>query len=232
LSTVVFTSNCYTPRYKHSICIHKTHSVYYNLYYIFIGKRGSGGSGGSIFINCARFKGFGTISVDGGNSAGAQAKCHGGGGGAGRIAIHHETGKQLFSGKITAYGGLSESECGGAGTILYKDKTASTNTLVVDNNNRCWPMNARIDFSKLDDINRGKDSAKTYIFDVDASTHDHVFEEIILSGRANLALFRRNIDTFKQTILVKKTSGDKSGIMHVGNLQVWQSIMSSCSTKR
>ena len=81
------------------------------------------------------------------------------------------------TGSVTAYGGRSGVECGGAGTILYKDTTNDTNYLIADNDNRCEPLNSRIDFASLDDLNRGADSSRTYIFDVDGS-HNHRFEEV------------------------------------------------------
>lgn len=45
-----------------------------------------------------------------------------------------------------------------------------------------------------------------------------LFQEVHLSGQAQLALYRAHGDIYKQKITVKKTSGDKSGIWHVGKL--------------
>ena len=41
-----------------------------------------------------------------------------------------------------------------------------------------------------------------------------------LSGGAHVALHRRNIDTFTQTVEIKKTGGDKKGLWHVGPNQI------------
>ena len=40
-----------------------------------------------------------------------------------------------------------------------------------------------------------------------------------LSGGAELALHRRNIDTFEQTVRIRKSVGDKKGLFHVGPKQ-------------
>ena len=40
-----------------------------------------------------------------------------------------------------------------------------------------------------------------------------------LSGEAQLALHRRNIDNFQQTVRIKETVGDKKGLFHVGPQQ-------------
>jgi hypothetical protein len=42
------------------------------------------------------------------------------------------------------------------------------------------------------------------------------FQEVHLSGQAQLALYRVNGQTFTQSITVNKTVGDKSGMWHVG----------------
>ena len=44
-------------------------------------------------------------------------------------------------------------------------------------------------------------------------------QELTLSGQAQLALHRRNIDTFAQTVTIHKTVGDKSGLFHIGPQQ-------------
>lgn len=40
-----------------------------------------------------------------------------------------------------------------------------------------------------------------------------------MSGLAQLALHRRNIDTFEQTVRIRKTVGDKKGLFHIGPQQ-------------
>ena len=44
-------------------------------------------------------------------------------------------------------------------------------------------------------------------------------QELTLSGKAQLALHRRNIDDFAQTVTIHKTVGDKSGLFHIGPQQ-------------
>ena len=51
------------------------------------------------------------------------------------------------------------------------------NTLIVDNNDICEPLRSRIEYSALDDLNRGQDSSRTYIFDIDG-VHTHTFGEV------------------------------------------------------
>lgn len=95
---------------------------------------GGGGSGGSVLIEAGALTGTGVISADGGNGNG-----QGGGGGGGRIAIKYTSG--MFTGRISAFGGLGGIP-GGAGTVYMKpasgavrviannDGRAGTNTLV------------------------------------------------------------------------------------------------------
>ena len=185
------------------------------------GGRGGGGSGGSVFIRGDTIIGSGYIKVDGGSvTVGGEEKCPGGGGAGGRVAIHHAEDQNLFTGTVTAFGGHSNHECGGAGTVLFKDTTNDLNSLFIDNENRCTPLSNRINFADLDDLHKGEDSYRTYISDTSDSEHEHSFAELGLSGGAMLALYRRNIDTFDQTISVAKTSGDKSGTFHIGPQQV------------
>lgn len=89
---------------------------------------------------------------------------------------------------------------------------------MVDNNNLCSPREPKIDFGILGDVHRGEHSFHTWLYDP-AGSHTHNFSQIYLSGRAHLALHRRNIDSFTQTIIIAKTSGDKSGMFHIGPQQ-------------
>lgn len=89
---------------------------------------------------------------------------------------------------------------------------------MVDNNNLCSPREPKIDFGILGDIHRGEHSFHTWLYDPTGS-HTHNFSQIYLSGRAHLALHRRNIDSFTQNVIIAKTSGDKSGMFHIGPQQ-------------
>lgn len=184
------------------------------------GERGGGGSGGSVKLQTKSFLGSGSISANGGSSSGVTHQCPGGGGGGGRVVINHSWGWNTFTGRVRSVGGASKMECGGAGTVLYKDTTNGTYSLVVNNDFKCTPLRKRIDYSKLADDSRGTDSCRTYLFDPSATTHSHTFSEVDMNGEATVAFFRRNVDTFEQVITVEKTSGDKSGILNIGPLQV------------
>ena len=176
------------------------------------GSRGGGGSGGSVYIRTTVFQGQGRVLVRGGNGGGV-----GGGGGGGRIAIWYE--QSEFTGSAVAHGGTSDVECGGAGTILWRSTTTNYNRLVVNNYDKCTPLIQRVDYSSLNDTRRGRDSFHTWLFD-SGNNHSHTFDEIELSGRAHLALYRQNSDDFDQTLYIGKTLGDKTGILHIGPQQV------------
>ncbi|MCK5590512.1 MAG: hypothetical protein KAI72_01030, partial [Candidatus Pacebacteria bacterium] len=89
---------------------------------------GSGGSGGSIWIDTGVFAGDGTFSVNGGNGVNSG---HGGGGG-GRIAVHYTTDSSTVS--YQAYGGGPAGRYGGAGTIYTKSSSQTYGNLFVNNN--------------------------------------------------------------------------------------------------
>ena len=140
--------------------------------------RGGGGSGGSIYIETDGFRGLGSINANGGSATG-DTNCLGGGGAGGRIAIKQTT--NAFTGSVTAFGGTGY-ECGGAGTILYKDiqdDDSVLNRLIVDNDasRECEALEARIEYAELTDVNRGGDSYRTYIHDT-ADSHEHTFSEV------------------------------------------------------
>ena len=86
----------------------------------------------------------------------------------------------LSTGTTTAYGGTGH-ECGGAGTILYRDRDGSTlsNRLIVDNDasRDCVALDDRITYADLSDLSRGSDSFRTYIHDIDG-VHEHTFAEV------------------------------------------------------
>ncbi|MBU0982122.1 hypothetical protein KKC94_05530, partial [Patescibacteria group bacterium] len=83
-----------------------------------------GGSGGSVYLTTTgQISGTGTISADG--------KA---GGSGGRIAIYYAT--QTDSRTVHAYGAAYDANrYGGAGTVYFKDTTANTDELIIDNNN-------------------------------------------------------------------------------------------------
>ena len=142
------------------------------------GGRGGGGSGGSVYIETENFLGLGDINTNGGSASG-ETNCRGGGGAGGRAAITQRS--NTFTGTVTSFGGTGH-ECGGAGTILYRDRQdddSLLNRLIVDNDatRECEALEARIEYAELTDINRGSDSYRTYIHDVD-DVEQHSFSEV------------------------------------------------------
>ena len=93
-----------------------------------------GGAGGSIVIRALNFDGEGTVSVNGG-SCSSSASPYAGGGAGGRIAVYYN-GNFTFIGSFQSYGGTSQAERGGAGTVYTENnKNASLpyRTLRIDN---------------------------------------------------------------------------------------------------
>jgi hypothetical protein len=94
------------------------------------GTGGGGGAGGSLDLNVNGLTGSGAISANGGNGV----SNIGGGGGGGMIAINFQSASSsnLFTGLISAYGGMGATS-GGAGTIFIKTNSTGQATLIVDN---------------------------------------------------------------------------------------------------
>ncbi|KAK3576663.1 hypothetical protein CHS0354_004948 [Potamilus streckersoni] len=189
------------------------------------GAMAGGGAGGSIYIVTKEFHGEGVITVIGGSIAGG-ATCLGGGGGGGRVAIHYEM--STFGGSVYSHGGHGY-ECGGAGTVLWRQllNGGHSDRLFVDNKDLCVPKSSHIDWGILSDAHRGEHSFHTWLYDprnianivANNGTFTHEFNEIHLSGQAQLALHRRNIDSYKQFIVIHKTTGLKNGMFHIGQYQ-------------
>ena len=96
----------------------------------------AGGSGGSLRIDCGTLAGSGTISARGGSAVAKTTTNYGGGGG--RIYVSYSalnTPNPVDDGKITAYGGGTNSVSkGSAGTVVLEDKTAANGLTVLVNN--------------------------------------------------------------------------------------------------
>ncbi|CAH1775844.1 unnamed protein product, partial [Owenia fusiformis] len=91
-----------------------------------------GGSGGSLFIEAKILGGDGTIDASGGQGYDGSYSNHGGGGGAGRIALYYVDND--FVGAYIAAGGEggANSENGGPGTIYLHKLPRSETTLLID----------------------------------------------------------------------------------------------------
>ena len=136
------------------------------------GSRAGSGAGGSVWIQTGEFYGSGNIDVTGGDVP-TGGNCRGGGGAGGRVAIDYTADE--YTGTILSHGGKGY-ECGGAGTVIRKDKTTDKVKLLVDNNNICTPKDPRVDWAILSDTNRGQNPFFTWLYDQDETGHTHVFE--------------------------------------------------------
>lgn len=166
------------------------------------GPRAGGGAGGSIKINTTTLRGDGVLSVQGGPVADGSTTCLGGGGGGGRVAIYYTN--SYFDGEILSHGGGNGFECGGAGTVVWRNITDTGFKLIIDNKDKCQPLNSLIDFGILSDTHRGEHSFHTWLYDP-LGGHDHIFQAVSIAGSAQVALHRRNIDEFTQTVIIEKT---------------------------
>jgi hypothetical protein len=98
---------------------------------------GTGGAGGSIYLNGGAISGTGTLSSVGGVGTSAVI---GAGGGGGRIAIHATSLGGNFSGvsnqiaNLKAWGGTGGSRHASAGTIYLRNKANLYGDLIVNNN--------------------------------------------------------------------------------------------------
>ena len=93
-----------------------------------------GGAGGSIVIRALNFDGEGTVSVNGGSCFSSHSPYAGGGAG-GRIAVYYN-GNYTFIGSFQSYGGTSQAEWGGAGTVYTENNRNASRpyrTLRIDN---------------------------------------------------------------------------------------------------
>jgi uncharacterized repeat protein (TIGR01451 family) len=115
------------------------------------GGDGGGGSGGSIYITTDTFTGNGTILALGG--AGAWWLHPGGGGGGGRIAIYCTT--DSYTGTMSARGGASGYQYGGAGTIFTKSSAQAHGNLLVDNNSNAGAVTPVTGANEFDNITVG-----------------------------------------------------------------------------
>ena len=83
------------------------------------GNPSGAGAGGSIVIRAFNFDGEGYVTVNGG-SCSSSGTPYGGGGAGGRIAVYYN-GTYTFIGSFQSYGGASQAERGGAGTVYIEN---------------------------------------------------------------------------------------------------------------
>ena len=113
----------------------------------------------------------------------------------------------LFKGKYTAYGGVSNTESGGAGTIYirYGNESNSERHLLVDNRNQ-QPSNVYL--STANDTLR--DTGKTWL--IPANSDEIQLTKLVVKGRAHLAVSLKNVSAIK--IKTSLLEGDFTGQLH------------------
>ncbi|XP_076091252.1 uncharacterized protein LOC143063127 [Mytilus galloprovincialis] len=116
---------------------------------------------------------------------------------------------QFWQGKWTAYGGLTGSSPGGAGTIYLQDTITDVinRTLILDNHGQSV-IQSEISTYTLSGYEA--DPGRTWISD----NNTNHFENLRIKGKANLALHPSLTDPFQLKSL--KFEGDKTGVLHVG----------------
>ena len=131
----------------------------------------------------------------------------GGGGGGGRIAIYANK-IYNFRGTHTAYGGKSNTEYGGSGTIYVSsaNETGSIfSHLYIDNNNN-EPLATYI-------VNSLQDSGRTYIVHEAAHGINHYnFDHVTITGSGHLAY--TGIPGLNAALNINQLHGDLTGFLH------------------
>ena len=125
----------------------------------------------------------------------------------------------IFSGKYTAYGGTSNTESGGAGTIYikYGNESNTERHLLADNRNQ-QPVNVYL--SKTNDTLY--DTGKTWL--LPDSSDEIQLSKLAVKGRAHLAVSLKSVPSIK--IKASRLEGDFTGQLHASagvNLNVLQS---------
>lgn len=117
------------------------------------GSTSGAGSGGGIIINAKDITGTGIVRAAGGGSS------TNGAGGGGRIAIYYKTiAPDMVVTAVGGMGGISSvNNNGGAGTIYFKEETALSGDLIIDNGGTA----SREDLTPLRSIGRGQISSVT-----------------------------------------------------------------------
>jgi hypothetical protein len=113
------------------------------------------------------------------------------------------------------------------GTAIWKDHEEDGYSLVVDNKDTCIPLNTVIDFGILSDTHRGEFSFHTWLYDPDQNHHSHEFDAVTIAGSAHIALHRRSVGEFTQTMLIHKTCKQRFNVdcrSKCSLIDVWETI--------
>ncbi|KAH3816402.1 hypothetical protein DPMN_117918 [Dreissena polymorpha] len=184
-----------------------------------------GGAGGSIWITCEDIVGRGTIEANGGNGGGP-AGAAGGGGAGGRISVQC-TNIAKFNITMHAYGGVSNSETGGAGTAYLDSKfnngTLAYQKMTIDNNGHAYPRSSNYAEGNLRSLLNGEYGDISYAGGVTWLFHEALqyrFKELDVRGNAHVAILS---DTDNEVIDVRVDFlwGDRSGVLHAGKNQTF-----------
>jgi hypothetical protein len=191
-----------------------------------------GGAGGSVWLHCNEFDGYGMISADGGDG-GANVYKPGGGGAGGRVSMNYWTNNTAPGFRFTAIGG-GGFEAGGAGTSFIYNHGEEHRSLYVGNGGQ-MPINRKNHLHRYVAAITHKDasgnsldysakwlahhSGRTWILP-EAADHKHAgkkgefhFEELQIYGGANLAVI--NAANKKSSFHFQAMIGDRTGVVHV-----------------
>ncbi|XP_060557569.1 uncharacterized protein LOC132717977, partial [Ruditapes philippinarum] len=184
-----------------------------------------GGAGGAIWIICEEVVGHGTITAFGGNGGGVKGQA-GGGGAGGRISVQCDN-IHKFNITMRAYGGVSNSETGGAGTSYlearHENGTLYKKKLTVDNNGHAYPHAADYNAGFLRNLLNGEYKDITNTGGVTWLYHDKLaysFKELDVRGNAHVAILS---DTDNEVIDLRVDFlwGDRTGVLHAGKNQTF-----------
>ncbi|XP_033640829.1 uncharacterized protein LOC117301055 [Asterias rubens] len=198
-----------------------------------------GGSAGSIWMHCAKIKGYGTIATNGG--AGSSRS---GGGAGGRVALYFMQNDTANGFKYESHGGAPGIDCedcegGGPGTVFLYHLYHDHRTLFLENAGFV-PRTKAIDWDNLN-----KDGCRAWILPFSGShgfaggSNEFHFEELQIYDGAHMAVLATNgsqgnvnlIDELNNGLVVAPSRprlvtlffqhmiGDRSGTIHVGDLQ-------------
>jgi len=161
-----------------------------------------GGSGGSIVMHANNMRGYGDVTVNGGNGFATSSSRSGGGGAAGRIAVYFSSNK-TYSGSWQAHGGKpgnvirgyvspdTTTGYGGPGTMFFYHLVHKHTTLILNNNGH-GPDKDNNFIDNYDDLTH--DESRAWFLPshlehaLSGTSHSFYFDEIQVWGKAHFAV--------------------------------------------
>lgn len=170
------------------------------------GSNSGGGSGGSLFLECTNFTGYGSVNVIGGSGKGL-----GGGGSGGRIAIHIRF-RHKFSGSYLTYGG-SGNTYGASGTAYIQENARGPQyaDIKYDRETNSTQTTSTHRFIHIDNWNRQTKSSTGL---VEYNQDHYEFDEMFLTRHANLQV-DHPLTSLNVTVVVHHFLGDATGRAHM-----------------